>query len=46
VNGRAPEDVHLLRELLTDCAPAKASKLSVLRAGKKLELSVKPTELR
>jgi len=43
VNGKAPEDVHLLREMLSECAPEKSAKLTVLRAGKKLELSVKPT---
>jgi serine protease Do len=46
VNGRAPEDVHLLRELLTECDPQKSAKLTVLRAGKKLELSVEPASVR
>lgn len=46
VNGHAPEDLHLLRELLTDCKPGQAAKLIVLRAGKTLELRVKPTDAR
>jgi len=43
VNGKRPEDIHLLREMLTDCKPSKPAKLSVLRAGKQVELTVKPT---
>ena len=46
VNGQAPEDLHLMRELLTDCEPGRSAKLTVLRAGKTLELTVKPTEAR
>jgi len=46
VNGQAPEDVHLLRELLTECDPTQSVQLTVLRAGKKLDLSVEPTAVR
>ena len=42
INGRQPRNLDHLREALTDCAPGKKSKLKVLRAGKELELRIKP----
>ena len=44
VNGKEPVDAAELREALVACKPGEPARCKVLRAGKVLELSVKPTE--
>ncbi len=44
IDGKAPRDIHELREFMSDCRLKRQAKVVVLRAGKKLELAIEPTE--
>jgi serine protease DegS len=46
IDGKAPRDIYELRESMSDCHLKKKATVRVLRAGKKLEFAIEPTELK